>query len=159
TDQEQDGLGVDENLDPLVFHHFLERLDLRSIVHGVAHAGAAAIGDADPNALIFAVGLRHDLADACGGGLGQLDRLRALTAGFCGHPIHHHMFRSSLASSLIRSGVQGGSKVILTVTSPMPSTNSSAALTLPGISPATVQLGAVRVMSTVTFFSSETSTL
>ena len=54
------------------------------------------------------------------------------------------MFSSSFADSLIRSGVQGGSKVMLTVTSPMPSTVSSADFTIPGISPATGQLGGER---------------
>src|SRR6185503_16022491 len=159
ADQEQDGLGIDEDLHALVFHHFLEGLGLRGIFHGVAHAGAAAIGDAHAHALHLAVGLGHDLAKARRRGLAQLDRLGAFTAGLFDLRFHQNMFSSSLASSLMRSGVQGGSKVMFTVTSPMPSTVSSAALTLPGISPATGQLGAVRVMSTATSLLSATSTL
>src|SRR5665213_1332132 len=159
ADQEQDGLGVDENLHALVLHHFFKWPGVFGVGHGVAHAGAAAVGDAHPEAEILAVGARHDFLQARRCRLSQLDRLGALAARLRGLGFHQNMFNSSLASSLMRSGVQGGSKVMVTVTSPMPSTSCSAAFTFSGISPATGQLGAVNVMSTATSLLSATSTL
>src|SRR5262249_47538185 len=162
ADQEQDRLGLDEDFDALILHHFVHRAGAFGIIHGVAHAGAAAIGDAYPDTQIFAFRLFHDLAQAHRSGFGKAYRLGTFAAGTesFGHlGIHQYMFNSSLASSLMRSGVQGGSKVMFTVTCPMPSTFSSAALTLPGISPATGQFGAVKVISTATSLLSATSTL
>src|SRR6476660_8272010 len=152
ADEKEDRLRLDVDLHALVLDDFVERLHLFGIIHRVGHAGAAAIGHADTHALILAVRLGHDFANARRGGIRQLDRLRALATRLrcVGRGLHQYMFNSSFASSLMRSGVQGGSNVMLTVTSPMPSTPSSAPFTIPGISPATGQPGAVSVMSTVT---------
>src|SRR4029077_6854224 len=130
-------------------------------IHRVGHAGAAAVGDADAHALILAVRLGHNLANARSCSVRQLDRLGTFAARLCvvGRGLHQYMFSSSFASSLMRSGVQGGSNVMLTVTSPIPSTPSSAPFPIPGISPATGQPGAVSVMSTVPSLLSATSTL
>src|SRR5262249_2368673 len=151
ADQKQDRLRLNEDLDALILHHLVHRAGGFGIIHGVTHAGAAAIGDAHAHAQIFAFGIFHDLTQASRRRFCEAHGLGAFAAGtesFGHFGVHQYMFNSSLASSLMRSGVQGGSKVMLTVTWPMPSTFSSAALTLPGISPATGQLGAVKVIST-----------
>ena len=60
---------------------------------------------------------------------------------------------SSFASSDIISMPQGGSKVIWTLTCFTPGSGSTASATHPGISPATGQPGAVRVIMISTAFS------
>src|SRR5512146_2367482 len=158
ADEEHDRLGIDEYLHALVLDHFLERLRVLRVIHRVAHARAAAVLNAHANALIFALGVRHDLADARRRGVRKADRLGPLALGSDRYRrgFHQNMFSSSFADSLMQSGVQGGSKVMLTVTLPMRGTVSSAAFTMPGISPATGQAGAVSVMSTVTSLLSAT---
>src|SRR6266566_96385 len=59
----------------------------------------------------------------------------------------HHMFNTTLASSDIREGSQGGSHTTLTVTGPTPGTLAAAFSTMLGSSCADGQLGVVNVMS------------
>lgn len=75
-----------------------------------------------------------------------------------GSSVVHHMSRATRASSDMRLWSQGGSKTMLTLTSFTPGTEATAFSTQTGISPATGQPGAVRVMSTATLRSSSTST-
>src|SRR5437868_7316851 len=46
AEQEQYGLGVDQNLDALVLHHFVGRLHIVGVFHRVGLPGTAAILDA-----------------------------------------------------------------------------------------------------------------
>ena len=115
---------------------------------------------------IHAAARLDDFADAAGG------RLRQVHDGEAAHertlfPVHlrsrwrwpglkasiprQNQPTATCASSLIRSGVHGGSKTISTRTSWMPSTELTAFSTHTGISPATGHPGAVSViwMSTV----------
>src|SRR5581483_1963541 len=106
------------------------------------------------------LGLGHDRAHALGGALGEADDLGARTARTgldCG--FHQNMFNCSLASSDISDGSQGGSNTRLTAQDLNSGTLSTASRTHSGISPATGQPGAVKVMSMTTSFWSETSTL
>jgi hypothetical protein len=59
AEQEQHRLRLDENAHSFVFDHLVERIDLFGVFHGVAHAGAAAIFDADAHRRDRAVGLRR----------------------------------------------------------------------------------------------------
>src|SRR5216684_3963368 len=61
--------------------------------------------------------------------------------------LSHHMFNTTLASSDIRLGSQGGSHTTLTVTGPTPGTLAAAFSTMLGSSCADGQLGVVNVMS------------
>src|SRR5258706_8320916 len=164
-DQEHDRLGIDENSHALALHDLIDRADRFRVVHRVTHAGTAAILHSGAHTDISAVGLPHDVVNPGRSGIGQTDHLRAFAAGTCirrcgcGHLNSQNMFNSSFASSDMRSGVHGGSKVMFTFTSRTPLTVSMALLTIFGISPATGQPGAVRVISMVTSLLSATSTL
>src|SRR5690349_976582 len=50
ADQEHGGGGVDQDLDALVLHDFLELLDLVRVLDGIAETGAATSLDADAQA-------------------------------------------------------------------------------------------------------------
>src|SRR5581483_4023812 len=104
--------------------------------------------------------LPHDLAHAFGRPLGQGDDLRAGAAGAGrdGDVVHgdQNMFSCSLASSLMREGSHGGSNTSSTRQDFTSGISSTASSTQPGMSPATGQPGAVRVMSMTTSFVSDT---
>jgi hypothetical protein len=50
AEQEQHRLGVDQELDPLVLDHFVERRGRLGQLHRVGHPGATAVFDPDPQA-------------------------------------------------------------------------------------------------------------
>ena len=64
AEQEHHRLGVDQHLDALVLDHLVEGLLILGPFHGVFHAGAAAVLDADAQADDRLLGLGHDLAHA-----------------------------------------------------------------------------------------------
>jgi YVTN family beta-propeller protein len=73
-------------------------------------------------------------------------------------PAPHHMSSATRASSDMRLWSHGGEKTILTSTPATPGTDDTAFSTHTGISPATGQPGAVRVMSILTKWLSSIST-
>src|SRR6056297_300143 len=143
----------------VLFDHLVMGVDLGHVFHRVFHARAATFLDADAQALmVVAV---HQLRDLRGGGGGHGDRL---LSGDAKHEVRLSVawFRymkpsSSRASSLIMSMPQGGSQTRWTSTCLTPARGSIASATQPGISPATGQPGAVRVMVTLIAFSASIS--
>src|SRR5712671_3311574 len=90
--------------------------------------------------------------------IGPVQRVRPLVAGLRPAPVaphglllvngtYHHMFNTTLASSDIREGSQGGFHTTLTVTGPTPGTLAAAFSIMLGSSCADGQLGVVNVMS------------
>src|SRR4029078_118856 len=71
AEQEQDCLWIDEDLDAFVLHDLIERALLFGPFHGVFHAGAAAILDAEPQGDPRVAALADDGLHAQGGGLGK----------------------------------------------------------------------------------------
>src|SRR6266446_6898754 len=70
-DEKHHRLRIDEDTHALVFYDLVEgALGLR-VIHGVAHAGAAAVLYPHPNADIAAVGLFHDVVNARGRGFSE----------------------------------------------------------------------------------------
>src|SRR5579872_1514013 len=159
AEQEEHRLGLDEDGDALVLDDLVKRRGGFGVFDHVLLAGAAAVLHAHAQADVAAVGAAQDLAHARRGALGERDDFRPRTAQACwGDLIHQNIFSCSLASSDIRDGSQGGSKITLTVQDLMPSISMTASSTQPGMSPATGHPGAVSVMSMATSFSSDTST-
>jgi len=83
ADQEQHGLGIDQDTHALVLDHLVGGLDPLGVFHGVGHAGAAAVLDADAHADDRRYRVRHHVFDALGGGVGETDRLGSRSG--CGH--------------------------------------------------------------------------
>ena len=70
--------GVDGEADALVLDHFIARCRAGGDFHGIGHAGAAAVPDADTQRRVVPTLAGQHLAHARGGGLGQLHHLRCL---------------------------------------------------------------------------------
>ena len=103
AEQEQDRLGVDQDLDALVLDHFIEGLLLGRPFHGVFHAGAAAILDADAQAHDGRVRPGDDRLHARGGGIGQRHHLGAGSCSCLGHVRSpYHILSATRASSDMR---------------------------------------------------------
>src|SRR6185295_10846223 len=77
AEQEQHGLGVDQDLDALVLDHLVGGADLVGIFYGVGLAGAAAILDADAETHDLGIGARGQFADTRGRSIRQAHDLRA----------------------------------------------------------------------------------
>jgi hypothetical protein len=68
ADQEQHGLGIDQDGHALVLDHLVDRPLLGGVFEDVFRARAAAVLHADPQAGIGLVGAVHDLLHPRGGG-------------------------------------------------------------------------------------------
>ena len=76
AEQEQQRLGIDQQLDALVLDDLVERRGAFGEFHRVGHAGAAAILDADAQADDRLVRIGDDLMDPGGRGVGDTHRFQ-----------------------------------------------------------------------------------
>src|SRR5205085_5948182 len=157
ADQIEDRAAVDEEgagrgLDPLVEGH-----GLADIVDGISQARAAAAGggELDPERSLRRTRHQRGNPRLRGGGEGERGRARAAGGGGLRH---HSIPSSSLASSVIFCGSQGGSQTSSTSASPTPGTAPTRSSTSPGIDSATGQCGVVRVILTRAWCSGVIST-
>src|ERR1700753_2624969 len=79
AEQEQHGLGIDQDLDALVLDHFIGGTDLVRVLHRIGLSGAAAVLDSDPQTDDLGVRALGTFGDALGGGVGQPHHLRSRT--------------------------------------------------------------------------------
>src|SRR6185312_10692932 len=155
AEKEQRGLGLDEHLDALLRNMVVAGDRRVDIAERIGLPRAAGVLDADAHTHHRLVGVRDDLAHPLRRRIREAHDLE-------GHRIHlpsskddiapfgrYHQLSATLASSLIRLASHGGSNTMLTVTPEIPSTESAAFSTQPGMSPATGHPGAVNVMSMV----------
>src|SRR5262249_23214194 len=76
AEQEQHGLGVDQDFHALVLDHLVGGADLVSVFDGVGLTGAAAVLDADAQADDLGIGALGQFVDARSRGVRQLHHLR-----------------------------------------------------------------------------------
>src|SRR5262249_30341596 len=152
-EQKQDSFRINHDLDALVLDHLVGRTYGFGIFHGVFHACASAILDANTHAGDWLVGAGHYFLDAHRGGIGEPHHLRSGSCCCHGHPCQtlmcclavptatHHIFNTSRASSDIRLGSHGGSQTTATLVSFTPGTLDTAFSTMIGRSCAAGQFG------------------
>ena len=77
AEQEQHGLGIDQDLDALVLDDLVGRADIMGVFDSVGLSGTAAVLDADAQAHDLGIGPLGQLADALGSSVRQPHHLRA----------------------------------------------------------------------------------